>query len=150
MKKSSKKLQDVFKVWADGSFEPSADYIGVGYVIGDNSGRTIEENGYSFDKTQESSSTIAEILSCSKALSETPSNSNIILHSDCEFIVDIFNKNKFSHKKKPIDTALKELFNQVCKHNTVKAVLVYEKHSYNLKQAHKFSVAARKYKFQTR
>jgi ribonuclease HI len=148
--KTKARVKDSFNLWADGSFEPSANFVGVGYIIEDCKGQVISEDGFSYKKTPESTSTIAEILSCSKALSETPVDSNIILHSDCEFIIDIFRKNDFTHRKPSIDVALKELYNQVSKHKTVRAVLEHEKHSYNLKQAHKFSVAARKFEFQSR
>jgi ribonuclease HI len=111
--KAKTRVKDSFNLWADGSFEPSANFVGVGYIIEDCKGHVISEDGFSYKKTSESTSTIAEILSCSKALSETPTDSNIILHSDCEFIIDIFKKNDFTHRKPSIDIALKELYNQV-------------------------------------
>lgn len=152
MAKHVKTIEDiaskVFNIWADGSFAKKSALIGVGYLICDEKNNELIQRGRSFERFPNDSSTIAELLSCTAALSELPEGCTITLHSDCQFVIDAFNDNKFSHKKEGINTALKALFNEASRHNNIRAVLTHEGQSHYLKQAHNMSVSARKHKIQ--
>lgn len=136
----------VFHIWADGSFQPKSPYIGTGYLVYDDQGHELLQKGRSFERGAHDSSTIAELLSCTAALRELPDGGHVTLHSDCEFVIDTFKNNIFTHNKKPLDTALKALFNEVVRHDSVNAVPSHERCSHYLKQAHNLSVAARQHK----
>lgn len=150
MVKHVKAIEDItaktFNVWADGSFEEKAPYLGAGYMIYDDHGHMLLQRGRSFERAPHSDSTVAELLSCVAALSELPEGCTITLHSDCRFVIDAVQNKQYSHPKENIDLALKTLFNEVSKHDNVQAVLTHEGQSFYLKQAHNLSVAARNHK----
>lgn len=138
-----RKLKSKFNIWADGSFEKSASLMGVGYLIYDGKKQLYAQGGKSFERTNQSNSTISELLSCTTALAELPDGCNIKIHSDCAFVVDHIQNNKSSHPDASLNTALTDLFNEIARHEKVTAVKEHEQGNFYLKQAHNYSVAAR-------
>lgn len=139
-------LSGKFHIWADGSFQEKSPYMGAGYLIYDDERHELLQKGRSFERGDHASSTIAELLSCTAALQELPDGCHVTLHSDCQFVIDSFASHNFSHKKAPLNQALTALFNEIARHDSVKAVLTHESRSHYLKQAHNLSVTARQHR----
>lgn len=139
-------LSGSFHIWADGSFQDKSPYLGTGYLIYDDEGHELLQKGRSFPRGDHASSTIAELLSCTAALRGTAGWMLCYAAQRLRICCQHLQKNLFAHDKKPLDQALKALFNEVARHDSVKAVLTHEGASHYLKQAHNLSVTARRYK----
>lgn len=137
-------VAEKFNIWADGSFHPAQSVLGVGYLIYKGPHDLVAEAGEVFRRTGSSTSTIAELMSCTAALARLPDGCRITIHSDCVFVVDHIQNHDFSHRRPGLNKALCDLFNQIARHQCVEAVRTHESESRRLKRAHDHSVLARR------